>query len=344
MHGKYIAKKDVKPGVNFPPLHPNCRSTVTTVLVSEDVKKDTVQRYTKNGSNEWIPVPPGMTYPEFKRRIAEFSQQRADRPSVSIPENTEMLTDRPIKYSTLITREERISHDDDRIVKHGGTLVVPNVVASAYKLDNKLSTKVSLAARRAYKDMAVLEPEITDVMLSVVDKFEGARLEGIEFAVKTASSVEDKIFRRIEEAKQVGLPPVSDVDIVKNMTDVVRYTAVVDHDSIVDATLRTAKNFKELGFEVVEIDNKYLESDPVYKGMHMLIQDSRGTAFEVQIHSEQSLEVKNAIHPLYEEARKLKPEDPEVVVLKNKMREVTRTLPTPKDVDKIKSYNKRRRK
>ena len=137
---------------------------------------------------------------------------------------------------------------------------------------------------------------------------------------------------------------MSDVDIVKNMTDVVRYTAVVDHDSIVDATLRTAKNFKELGFEVVEIDNKYLESDPVYKGMHMLIQDSRGTAFEVQIHSEQSLEVKNTIHPLYEEARELKPEDPEVVVLKNKMREVTRTLPTPKDVDKIKSYNKRRRK
>lgn len=39
------------------------------------------------------------------------------------------------------------------------------------------------------------------------------------------------------------------------------------------------------GFEVVEIDNKYLESDPVYKGMHMLIQDSKGTIFEVQIHS-----------------------------------------------------------
>lgn len=77
MDGKYIPKEDVEPGVNFPPLHPNCRSTVTTVLVSENERKDTVQRYTKNRSNEWVPVPPGMTYPEFKRRISEFAEATA---------------------------------------------------------------------------------------------------------------------------------------------------------------------------------------------------------------------------------------------------------------------------
>lgn len=137
---------------------------------------------------------------------------------------------------------------------------------------------------------------------------------------------------------------MADTDIVKNMTDVVRYTAVVDHDSIADATLKAAKNFKELGFKVVEIDNKYLEPDPVYKGMHMLVQDSKGTIFEVQVHSEQSLAAKKIIHPVYEEARKMSPKDPAVVEMKNKMRKVTRTLSTPKDIDKIKSYSNRRRK
>lgn len=78
--GKYIPKEEVEPGVNFPPLHPNCRSTVTTVLVSENEKEDTVQRYTKNKSNQWVPVPPGMTYPEFKKRMREFAEAT---PSVS---------------------------------------------------------------------------------------------------------------------------------------------------------------------------------------------------------------------------------------------------------------------
>lgn len=73
--GKYIPKDQVKPGVNYPPLHPRCRSTVTTVLVTENEKRDTMQRYTKNGSNQWVPVPPGMTYSQFKERIEQFRRQ-----------------------------------------------------------------------------------------------------------------------------------------------------------------------------------------------------------------------------------------------------------------------------
>ena len=34
--GEYIPKDQAKPGVNYPPLHPNCRSTVTTVLFNEN--------------------------------------------------------------------------------------------------------------------------------------------------------------------------------------------------------------------------------------------------------------------------------------------------------------------
>ena len=73
--GDFIPKEDMKPGVNYPPLHPNCRSTVTTVLYSENERKDTVQRYTKNQSNEWVPVPKGMTYLEFKDKFG-FSDLR----------------------------------------------------------------------------------------------------------------------------------------------------------------------------------------------------------------------------------------------------------------------------
>lgn len=85
--GQYIAKEDVQPGVNYPPLHPNCRSTVTTVLVTEDVKKDTVQRYTKNNQNQWEPVPPGMTYSQYKER---FGFSNATHPTSYEPPTTDI--------------------------------------------------------------------------------------------------------------------------------------------------------------------------------------------------------------------------------------------------------------
>lgn len=82
--GEFIPKEDIQPGVNYPPLHPNCRSTVTTVLVTEDEKKDTMQRYTKNGSNQWEPVPVGMHYQEFKDK---FGFADNSKPRTYIPTN-----------------------------------------------------------------------------------------------------------------------------------------------------------------------------------------------------------------------------------------------------------------
>lgn len=67
--GEYIPKDQVKPGINFPPLHPRCRSTVTTVLYDENERRDMQQRYTKNGLNQWEKVPKGMTYLEFKDKF-----------------------------------------------------------------------------------------------------------------------------------------------------------------------------------------------------------------------------------------------------------------------------------
>lgn len=96
--GEFIPKDSIQPGINYPPLHPNCRSTVTTVLYDEDERKDTVQRYTKNRSNQWIKVPPGMKYNEFKLRMSEFSTAEPDTyiprsaPAISTPEAQRFLT------------------------------------------------------------------------------------------------------------------------------------------------------------------------------------------------------------------------------------------------------------
>lgn len=76
--GEYIPKDKVQPGINYPPLHPNCRSTVTTVLYNENEREDTVQRFTKNGANQWEKVPVGMTYQEYKDKFG-FSNSKNPR-------------------------------------------------------------------------------------------------------------------------------------------------------------------------------------------------------------------------------------------------------------------------
>lgn len=102
--GEYIPKEDIKPGVNFPPLHPNCRSTVTTVLYNEDERKDTMQRYTKNGSNQWEEVPPGMTYQEYKDRFgfANSKNPRTYNPATRDIHDTTLARVTPTQYKGYV--------------------------------------------------------------------------------------------------------------------------------------------------------------------------------------------------------------------------------------------------
>lgn len=67
--GEYIAKEDIKPGVNFPPLHPNCRSTVETVM-SYDTKSEK-ERIARGQNDEWYTVPAGTTYKQFQNMVAK---------------------------------------------------------------------------------------------------------------------------------------------------------------------------------------------------------------------------------------------------------------------------------
>ena len=67
--GIYYDKSELEPGVNFPPLHPNCRSTVETVM-SYDTKAEK-ERIARGQNDEWYTVPGGTTYKEFQNMIAQ---------------------------------------------------------------------------------------------------------------------------------------------------------------------------------------------------------------------------------------------------------------------------------
>ena len=328
MDGKYIPKEDVKPGVNFPPLHPNCRSTVTTVLASENEKKDAVQRYTKNRENEWVPVPPGMKYPEFKRKMQEFDTMRP--------------APRTARYSDTLIREKEIRPDDHRITTVENTKIVPNVPGSAHMLSNQLGSKVSYGAQERYNKIVAREPKISASMIRMADS-QGVRLYGIEYSAKTGPSVADKVEKKRLEFEKLGLS-VTDEQIVDEMGDIIRYTVLTEHDNIVNTTEDFIEGFRSRGFKIEEIDNKYLEKDSTYKAVHLQVRDKENVEFEVQVHSERSLDIKNRTHALYKESEAVGVSKDKRDKLREEMKELVKLVPQPKDIDRLENVERMSKK
>ena len=66
-----------------------------------------------------------------------------------------------------------------------------------------------------------------------------------------------------------------------------------------------------------------------------------GQKFELQIHSKESMDVKNKLHPIYEKSRMMPKDSPKRLELENQMRTISATLPMPKDIENVKNYEER---
>lgn len=66
MDGEHFRVRDAVPGKNFPPMHPNCRSTTVCWFPEEESKKARTTRIAKNASGKYYEVPADMTYKEWR--------------------------------------------------------------------------------------------------------------------------------------------------------------------------------------------------------------------------------------------------------------------------------------
>lgn len=190
-----------------------------------------------------------------------------------------------------------------------------------------------MAAQKAYDKARKAEPKITKDLVNI-SKGLGMEMTGLKYSVKTGSSVDSKIKRKRKEGK-------SDSDIVKNMGDLVRYTQMGKHSDLGTNTAKTIDALKKNGYKVTKVDNKYLDKNSDYKGIHLDVVSPTGQKFELQIHSKESMAVKNKLHPIYEKARMMPEGSPERVKLENQMREISASLPMPKGIENVKNYEER---
>jgi len=84
-------------------------------------------------------------------------------------------------------------------------------------------------ARQLFKRHEKWEPDVTSKILDL-EKGSGGATEGLPFKIKTAQSIVDKFFRRIDEVrKQANSDSAGDLEKISGeMQDIVRYTLVFE--------------------------------------------------------------------------------------------------------------------
>lgn len=194
-------------------------------------------------------------------------------------------------------------------------------------------------AQATYNVARAIEPAITMDMLELADQL-GTTMEGLEYSVKTASSIRSKIDRKTDKALEMGENPKSDVEYIQETGDLIRYTQVVTHDKMAEKTKQTIQLLQEKGYTVEKVDNKYLNPEGRYKAIHLDVLNEQGQRFEMQIHSPETLAANKSTHGMYEEWRKPETAPQRKEELFAQIKATYDALPLPKDIMTVENYSR----
>lgn len=243
----------------------------------------------------------GVSYPKL-RSGANYSSAldvaeetaRKDEENGWIPKGTWDKVVSSLKESDVVYQK---NEDGDTIA------CIPGLAAMVDR-EIKGSDTMKDIHRRAIEDGARIQKDLT-----AVAQDSGFYLDGLENCIKGASHLEDKAKRKLDKFKKDYGDDYTEDDVAENLWDSVRFTAVTNNDNIVDGTKKMIKALTKQGYEVVEVDNKFLNKDgsvnddAIYRAVHLSVMDKNGRYFELQVHSKESLAVKALNHKEYERQR-----------------------------------------
>jgi hypothetical protein len=159
----------------------------------------------------------------------------------------------------------------------------------------KYPVSVATEAVATIQRTKVVEVQTTTDFLEALP--EGSRPFGLEYRMKSPSSLARKLHTKALATGQ-GVREISG-----KLTDVLRYTAIVDdHAHLVGSVQSTVAGMESKGFRVVSAESSYVPGNP-YKGIHLLVQRGDERPVEVQFHSNTSQAVKDQNHVDYERER-----------------------------------------
>lgn len=163
------------------------------------------------------------------------------------------------------------------------------------------------------------EEELTPVMMEIAQRTAG-NLSGLRFRLKQPKSLRRKIVDQVQKGEYATAG-----ESAANISDAVRYTISYDSNNYVKSVASTLDDMRTRGYEL-RVKNYWDRAD--YKGINVAVKDKTGKTFELQLHTKESLAIKDDLHVLYEKYRESK-NDAERWELWNKMTDLAKHIPNP---------------
>jgi len=189
------------------------------------------------------------------------------------------------------------------------------------------SAIVKRATIQRLEQIKSVEPEMTQTMQDIAQVCKGT-MAGLDFRLKSPESTLRKVYEKINEC-----PYYDPENAVKNLKDLVRYTILFEPDTYTDGVKGAIDLMGKHGFEPVAVKNYW--GSPGYHGINCNFKNKDGVVFELQFHTPQSIDIKEAkSHPLYEKLRTSK--DPKVInEISNQISQLWESVTKPSGAESI---------
>jgi hypothetical protein len=210
---------------------------------------------------------------------------------------------------------------------------------SAFRVERALEHRANVdAVNRAFaidqgyaRVQEIEEKTVTPAMRRIEAEDPDRTLVGLEHRLKGKDRLNEKITEAIEER---GHTVDEAFGLVK---DAIRYTFCYPDDRYTDGVIADCERLEDAGFERYDRRNSWEQAE--YKGINSRWQvPGSGQIFEVQFHTQASLDAKEETHWAYERLRSLPEDDGEVRELHAYQREVTSKVPISPGALEIPDY------
>lgn len=134
LDGKRFRVKDAKPGENYPPMHPNCRSTTVCFFPEDEGKRKYDTRLARDENGRTYEVPASMTYREWQKKYGQEADDRGKRRLLKQDERNELkkpigLSEVPYAKEILRTVERNPSPAARLLLKYYDQIRISNTSA-----------------------------------------------------------------------------------------------------------------------------------------------------------------------------------------------------------------------
>lgn len=213
--------------------------------------------------------------------------------------------------------------------------------ASAARVARSLEYRANVeAADRAYaidqgyaRVCEIEEKTVTPAMRRIEAEDPDRSLVGLENRLKGKDRLTEKIEKWLS-----AQPDLRPDDAFKLVKDAIRYTFVYDEERYTEGVYADCDRLESAGFEPVDRQNSW--KDDQYKGINGRWREPvSGMIFEVQFHTQESVDAKELTHPAYERIRDTATPPDEVRELRAFQSDVCSRIKMPPRATEIPDYS-----